>query len=631
MRTTTSRLSSLVFLLLLTVNVVYSCVDVLFVLDPTTEVSRHRATKVASELSKRDGLRSSVVVRRPNGHYVFMMTKKAGDLITTLDTLDGDYDHYLTMVTSEIMRRRHVRPLVILLFSETAVNSSLSSTWKQFSRDKKVHVFRVGTAKPSNELSADEGESFEEILSCSAITKPLGDVRRRPAISEVEQSSTTVRPRTLPFSKTTRRPTTTRPVTTTGPKLHPVFHHKVPSQEEIAAQDLPSDGSSAFSEKNSAPLKVLSKRPSHGGGFDIAQQQHLTIDATNRIPPTTTGSTPRRHSLTPTTPFAYPTKRHTISPLPSNFASTHLPQFSRSPDKNTAETAQPFHHSTSSIHIPNPTTVPPPLAPTQVAPAAFRDILPSPDAFDKRLEPGLEVRAPEATHPSPHAPVILHNRELVLASSPVPQSSSLGQEILPDVNDLDHDEITTVIPHSAPAFRPFSHVIPTSTSAAIIVHDALPPSTTPEPPVETSSHFNHVDSTGTHLATTHASSRDPTPTTPYIPPSHQGTTPQVFPIQVTTPTIPTPASFPIRLASLSHPLSHIQPSRTTPTPGQPRLFSFKTTSFSRSPTSTTPFRPAVVHTTLRVSSSPRFTATPRRFSPFTARAQQGFAPAFTQR
>ncbi|VDL83234.1 unnamed protein product [Nippostrongylus brasiliensis] len=260
MRTTTSRLSSLVFLLLLTVNVVYSCVDVLFVLDPTTEVSRHRATKVASELSKRDGLRSSVVVRRPNGHYVFMMTKKAGDLITTLDTLDGDYDHYLTMVTSEIMRRRHVRPLVILLFSETAVNSSLSSTWKQFSRDKKVHVFRVGTAKPSNELSADEGESFEEILSCSAITKPLGDVRRRPAISEVEQSSTTVRPRTLPFSKTTRRPTTTRPATTTGPKLHPVFHHKMPNPEEIAAQDLPSDASNAFSEKNSAPLKVLSKR-----------------------------------------------------------------------------------------------------------------------------------------------------------------------------------------------------------------------------------------------------------------------------------------------------------------------------------------------------------------------------------
>ncbi|VDL64836.1 unnamed protein product, partial [Nippostrongylus brasiliensis] len=318
MRTTTSRLSSLVLLLLLTVNVVYSCVDVLFVLDPTTEVSRHRATKVASELSKRDGLRSSVVVRRPNGHYVFMMTKKAGDLITTLDTLDGDYDHYLTMVTSEIMRRRHVRPLVILLFSEAAVNSSLSSTWKQFSRDKKVHVFRVGTAKPTNELSADEGESFEEILSCSAITKPLGDVRRRPAISEVEQSSTTVRPRTLP------------PLTTTGPKLHPVFHHKGPNQEEIAAQDLPSDASSAFSEKNNAPLKVLSK--------------------------------------------------------------------SRSPDKNTEETAQPFHHSTSSTHIPNPTTVPPPLAPTQVAPAAFRDILPSPDAFDKRLEPGLEVFDDYSTH-----------------------------------------------------------------------------------------------------------------------------------------------------------------------------------------------------------------------------------------
>ncbi|XGW03412.1 hypothetical protein V3C99_014975 [Haemonchus contortus] len=213
------------FVLLLFTETVIACVDVLFVLDPSSEYSRSRSTKVALELAKRDGLRYSVAIRRHKSRYVFMMAKTTADLITALDSVDGDYERYLGMVTSEILRRRNVRPMAVLLFSDTPINATLTTQWKDLSRNRKIHVFRVGTAKPTNELSVGDGESFEDILACSAINKSLGDVRRRPA--DPEQSPTTTRrQRIIPFSKTTRPPTTTRPVTTPGPKIRPVYRRK---------------------------------------------------------------------------------------------------------------------------------------------------------------------------------------------------------------------------------------------------------------------------------------------------------------------------------------------------------------------------------------------------------------------
>ncbi|VDO43980.1 unnamed protein product [Haemonchus placei] len=197
------------FVLLLAIETVIACVDVLFVLDPSSEYSRSRSTKVALELAKRDGLRYSVAIRRHKSRYVFMMAKTTADLIAALDTIDGDYERYLGMVTSEILRRRNVRPMAVLLFSDTPINATLATQWKDLSRNRKIHVFRVGTAKPTNELSIGDGESFEDILACSAVNKSTVDVRRRPA--DPEQSPTTPRrPRIIPFSKTTRPPTTTR-------------------------------------------------------------------------------------------------------------------------------------------------------------------------------------------------------------------------------------------------------------------------------------------------------------------------------------------------------------------------------------------------------------------------------------
>ncbi|EPB68798.1 hypothetical protein ANCCEY_12108 [Ancylostoma ceylanicum] len=61
------------------------------------------------------------------------------------------------------------RTLVVLLFSEQEVKKPLADAWKKLSTNGKAHVFRVGTAKPTNELFADEGETFEELLACSEV------------------------------------------------------------------------------------------------------------------------------------------------------------------------------------------------------------------------------------------------------------------------------------------------------------------------------------------------------------------------------------------------------------------------------------------------------------------------------
>ncbi|VDM73420.1 unnamed protein product [Strongylus vulgaris] len=70
-------------------------------------LSRSRATKVANDLSKREGLRISVASRRGGNRYVFVLTKNLADLVTQLDSTDGDYDRYLSIVTNEISRKKH--------------------------------------------------------------------------------------------------------------------------------------------------------------------------------------------------------------------------------------------------------------------------------------------------------------------------------------------------------------------------------------------------------------------------------------------------------------------------------------------------------------------------------------------
>ncbi|ETN84183.1 hypothetical protein NECAME_07004 [Necator americanus] len=153
------------------------------------------------------------------------MAKNSADLISQLDAVDGDYERYLSMVTSEIGRRKHGRSLVVLLFSEREVNSTLVETWKKLAANGKAHVFRVGNAKTTNELLSGDPEekSFEGLIACSGAEGDPLEIRRRPAITSTLTSSR--RPQ-IQFSKTTPRPTTPRPTTIPGPKLRPVFRRK---------------------------------------------------------------------------------------------------------------------------------------------------------------------------------------------------------------------------------------------------------------------------------------------------------------------------------------------------------------------------------------------------------------------
>ncbi|KAJ1348211.1 hypothetical protein KIN20_003465 [Parelaphostrongylus tenuis] len=216
------------------VNIVLTCVDVLFILDPSSELSRSRAIKVANELPKDSGIRPSLAVRRQNGAYVFIMTENLNNLTTTLESVDGNYERYLNMVTSEIMRRRHVRPLIILLFSDKEMNTTLVTFWKDLSKTRKIHVFRVGTTKlrKFNELFAKDGKSFHDLIACDARQQGVLNVERRSPLNQQQLSTSTYRV-TLPFSKTTPRATTTRPVSIPGPKVRPIFRRKDKQKEEL--------------------------------------------------------------------------------------------------------------------------------------------------------------------------------------------------------------------------------------------------------------------------------------------------------------------------------------------------------------------------------------------------------------
>ncbi|EYC09926.1 hypothetical protein Y032_0058g2894 [Ancylostoma ceylanicum] len=269
-----------------------ACVDLLFVLDPSSELSLPRATKLANELAQRRGLRFSVATRRQGNRYVFVLAKNSADVISHLNGVDGEYARYLSMVTNEISRKKHGRTLVVLLFSEQEVKKPLADAWKKLSTNGKAHVFRVGTAKPTNELFADEGETFEELLACSEVEGDPLDIRRKPAITPTLTSSR--RPQ-IQFSKTTRRPTTTRPSTTPGPKLRPVFRRKDLEAEQLGIPQTVKP-SVAFTEPasvTSSSLEVtILRTPSR-----IDSSSALSLPTPSDLPPVARTVPPLRNPL----------------------------------------------------------------------------------------------------------------------------------------------------------------------------------------------------------------------------------------------------------------------------------------------------------------------------------------------
>ncbi|KAK5980292.1 von Willebrand factor type A domain protein [Trichostrongylus colubriformis] len=219
--------------LLVITETVIACVDVLFVLDPSSEYSRSLSKKVANELAKRSGLRNSVAIRRHEGRYIFMMAKTSADLIATLDTVDGDYERYLNMVTSEIMRRRNARALMILLFSEAAVNATLTAKWKELSQDKKIHIFRIGTAKPTT--------SFRRVTVPGPKIRPV--YRRKDENSEIDKVAaytaiSTRRPLIQGSFAESQPLSTTSRVTTPSPRSHPVFHRSDIESTRLITHDI---------------------------------------------------------------------------------------------------------------------------------------------------------------------------------------------------------------------------------------------------------------------------------------------------------------------------------------------------------------------------------------------------------
>ncbi|CAJ0588708.1 unnamed protein product [Cylicocyclus nassatus] len=222
-------------------------------------LSRTRATKIANDISKRDGLHLYIATGHYGGRYMFAVAKSPADLITRIDSADGDYDRYLSMVTTEIAKRKSGRSLVVLLFSENDVKSSLIDTWKRFSTNDTAHVFRVGSAQPKNQLSADNEHSFEELLACTT-TENSDSIRRKPVI---DLALTTTRRPQIQFSKTTRPPTTRRPSTTRGPKIRPVFRKKVikekeevkeiKEKEEVQLSDVPLGSENALQRDATVP------------------------------------------------------------------------------------------------------------------------------------------------------------------------------------------------------------------------------------------------------------------------------------------------------------------------------------------------------------------------------------------
>ncbi|ULT89417.1 hypothetical protein L3Y34_008113 [Caenorhabditis briggsae] len=145
-----------------------ACIDVLFVIDnKTLEVSRNRALQVARQLPENQKIRKWVVLSR-NDRYVPRVLRNNAELQSVLSTIHGDYDRFLEIATGEIARRTATfQPFVILLFSETPVNQTMTKLWRSISLAPALHIYRIGSFQRTNRmLSEDQETDFEKLILC---------------------------------------------------------------------------------------------------------------------------------------------------------------------------------------------------------------------------------------------------------------------------------------------------------------------------------------------------------------------------------------------------------------------------------------------------------------------------------
>ncbi|CAO4379612.1 unnamed protein product [Caenorhabditis nigoni] len=159
---------ALLSLFLIIIRQSLACIDVLFVIDnKTLEVSRNRALQVARQLPEDQKIRKWVVLSR-NDRYVPRVLRNNAELQSVLSTIHGDYDRFLEIATGEISRRTATfQPFVILLFSETPVNQTMTKLWRSISLAPALHIYRIGSFQRTNRmLSEDQETDFEKLILC---------------------------------------------------------------------------------------------------------------------------------------------------------------------------------------------------------------------------------------------------------------------------------------------------------------------------------------------------------------------------------------------------------------------------------------------------------------------------------
>ncbi|PIC26930.1 hypothetical protein B9Z55_019352 [Caenorhabditis nigoni] len=159
---------ALLSLFLIIIRQSLACIDVLFVIDnKTLEVSRNRALQVARQLPEDQKIRKWVVLSR-NDRYVPRVLRNNAELQSVLSTIHGDYDRFLEIATGEIARRTATfQPFVILLFSETPVNQTMTKLWRSISLAPALHIYRIGSFQRTNRmLSEDQETDFEKLILC---------------------------------------------------------------------------------------------------------------------------------------------------------------------------------------------------------------------------------------------------------------------------------------------------------------------------------------------------------------------------------------------------------------------------------------------------------------------------------
>ncbi|CAI2355017.1 unnamed protein product [Caenorhabditis sp. 36 PRJEB53466] len=168
-------------------------------------VSRSRAIQVARQLPEDQKIRKWVVLSRED-RYVPRVVRNNGELQSVLSTIHGDYDRFLEIATGEIARRTATfQPFVILLFSETPVNQTMSNMWRKMSLAPALHIYRIGSLqKKQKMLSEDQETDFEKLILCGRNqTNPFdtqsskfsggNEIRRAPTATSTHRPLTSTR------------------------------------------------------------------------------------------------------------------------------------------------------------------------------------------------------------------------------------------------------------------------------------------------------------------------------------------------------------------------------------------------------------------------------------------------------